>query len=265
MGAAICHLIDGCGAAVRLCGHSYGGNVALHAAIARPRSVQSPVLFEPVFFRALNLAGEQQALEPAVGCFSTYADRLERGEAAAVAEMIDYWFGAGSFARMHPSARSFVIAGAARNDRDVCATLAERLTVEQLSSFNNPVLAAYGGACPPTAQAIATALVGLLPRARRHVIPGAGMLDSAGRSHSHRRRGGGLSAASFKRVLRQPPRRYLALDARPGHPIGTWSGRCVELAVWVAEAQLGQHSWGVEPPIRPRLHGALGNEMTRAS
>lgn len=180
MGAAICQLIDGCGAAVRLCGHSYGGNVALHAAIARPRSVQSLVLFEPVFFRALYLAGEQQTLEPAVRFFNAYADRVERGESAAVAEMIDYWFGAGGFARLHPSARNFVIAGAVRNGRDVRATFAERLTVDQLSSFNNPVLAAYGGASPPTAQAIVTALVGLLPRARRHVIPGArhGVLDS---------------------------------------------------------------------------------------
>jgi pimeloyl-ACP methyl ester carboxylesterase len=78
----------------RLCGHSYGGNVALHAAIARPMPVQSLVLSEPVFFRALYLAREQQALEAAVRFFSTYADRVERGEAAAVAEMIDYWIGA---------------------------------------------------------------------------------------------------------------------------------------------------------------------------
>jgi pimeloyl-ACP methyl ester carboxylesterase len=133
MGQAICQLIDGCGAAVRLCGHSYGGNVALHAAIARPRSVQSLVLFEPVFFRALYLAGVQQALEPEVRFFRAYAGGVERRESAAVAEMIDYCFGAGSFTRLRPSARNFVIARAAsrrsiarrirRGHRDHCVAV----------------------------------------------------------------------------------------------------------------------------------------------
>jgi pimeloyl-ACP methyl ester carboxylesterase len=180
MGAAIAGLIDHCGGKARLCGHSYGGNVALHAAIARPSLVQSLVLFEPVFFRAMSLADKQQAFEQAMSFFGVYADRVTGGEPAAVGEMIDYWFGAGSFAQMHPSARKFLIAGAARNGLDVRAAFTERLTIDQLAGFNNPVLVACGGCSPPAAPAIAAALVGLLPRARPHVVPGAthGMLDS---------------------------------------------------------------------------------------
>jgi len=66
MGATIAALIDRCGVTARLCGHSYGGNVALHAAIARPSLVQNLVLFEPVFFRAMALVGKQQAFEQAM-------------------------------------------------------------------------------------------------------------------------------------------------------------------------------------------------------
>lgn len=88
--------------------------------------------------------------------------------------MIDYWFGADSFGQMHPSVRNFLIAGASQNGLDVRATFAERLTADQLASFSNPVLAAYGSASPPAAPPIVTALVGLLPRARPYVVPGAG-------------------------------------------------------------------------------------------
>ena len=63
--------------------------------------------------------------------------------------MVDYWFGDGSFAQMHSSVRKFLIAGAARNGLDVRATFAERLTVDQLAGFANPVLVAYGGGSPP--------------------------------------------------------------------------------------------------------------------
>lgn len=79
-----------------------------------------------------------------------------------------------------PSARKFFIAQAAASGVDVRATFAERLTIDQLARFTTPVLVAYGGASPPAASAIATALAGLLPRARSQVVPGAahGMLDS---------------------------------------------------------------------------------------
>jgi pimeloyl-ACP methyl ester carboxylesterase len=180
MAAAVAALIETCGEPVRLCGHSYGSNVALHAAIAHADRVDSLMLFEPVFFRALYLSHNDQVLLPKKRFFAAYAERVTGGEPAAVGEMVDYWFGAGSFAQMHPSAQKFLIAGAARNGLDVRATFAERLTVDQLAGFTNPVLVAYGGGSPPAAQAIIAALVGLLPRARPHVVPGAthGMLDS---------------------------------------------------------------------------------------
>ena len=54
------------------------------------------------------------------------------------------------------------------------------MTVDQLASFTNPVLIAFGSASPPTAPEIARVLVELLPGAGSQVVPGAshGMLDS---------------------------------------------------------------------------------------
>ena len=62
MAGAVAAIIDAAGAPVWLAGHSYGGNVALHAALARRADVRGIVLFEPVFFRALALAGERKEL-----------------------------------------------------------------------------------------------------------------------------------------------------------------------------------------------------------
>jgi pimeloyl-ACP methyl ester carboxylesterase len=50
-------LIDGADRKVHLVGHSYGGGVALHAALIRPDSVASLVLYEPSAFHFLQREG----------------------------------------------------------------------------------------------------------------------------------------------------------------------------------------------------------------
>jgi pimeloyl-ACP methyl ester carboxylesterase len=180
MAAAVAALIETCGQPVRLCGHSYGGNVALHAAIAHADRVESLALFEPVFFRALHLSGDSEVLAPAKRFFSGYAERVAGGEAAAVGEMFDYWFGAGAFAELPAPVRDFLTGAAPKNAADVRASLAEQLTAGQLRSFAKPVLVVHGDASPPVAPAIAAALVELMPLARLQAIAGAGhgMLDT---------------------------------------------------------------------------------------
>jgi pimeloyl-ACP methyl ester carboxylesterase len=180
MGAAIGALIESCGEPVRLGGHSYGGNVALHAAISHAGLVRSLVLFEPVFFRALHLAGDTEMLEPASRFLTAYADRVTGGEPAAVSEMVDYWFGRDAFARLPAPVQGLLVAAAPNNGADVRASFADQTTSEQLAAWARPVMVAYGGASPPVASAIARALVDLMPLAQLHCLPGAGhgMLDS---------------------------------------------------------------------------------------
>jgi pimeloyl-ACP methyl ester carboxylesterase len=180
MGAAVGELIATCREPVRLCGHSYGGNVALHAAISHAERVHSLTLFEPVFFRSLHLTGDKDAFEEAARFFSVYADRVAAGEPEMVGEMIDYWFGPGAFAGMPASVRGYLIGSAASNGADVRASFAETLTVEDLVGFTRPLLIAYGSNSPAVVEAIVRALAGLLRQARMVGVPGAnhGMLDS---------------------------------------------------------------------------------------
>jgi pimeloyl-ACP methyl ester carboxylesterase len=180
MGAAVGELIATCREPVRLCGHSYGGNVALHAAISHAERIHCLTLLEPVFFRSLYLVRDEDAFESAARFFSVYADRVTAGEPEMVGEMIDYWFGPGAFARMPASVHGFLIGSAARNGADVRASFAEQLAVEDLIGFTKPLVIAYGDNSPAVVAAIVRALAGLVQQARTVVVPGAnhGMLDS---------------------------------------------------------------------------------------
>src|SRR5882757_2546106 len=51
-------LIDGTGCKVHLVGHSYGGGVALHVALARPERIASLTLYEPSAFHLLKSFGD---------------------------------------------------------------------------------------------------------------------------------------------------------------------------------------------------------------
>jgi pimeloyl-ACP methyl ester carboxylesterase len=180
MGAAVERLMDFSAEHAWLCGHSYGGNVVLHAALRHHDCVNGIVLLEPVFMRALELAGEQEAFEKARAFFNAYVARVLAGESEAVSTMIEFWFGPGAFDRMPFSVQQFLIGAAAENAEDVRAAFSEDITREQLQEFDRPVLIAYGEASPPIAGAIANALAGLMPRAQVASIPDAthGMLDT---------------------------------------------------------------------------------------
>jgi pimeloyl-ACP methyl ester carboxylesterase len=54
-------LIDRTERSVHLVGHSYGGGVALHVALARPDRIASLTLYEPSAFHMLRAMGERGA------------------------------------------------------------------------------------------------------------------------------------------------------------------------------------------------------------
>jgi len=180
MAASLDELVEACEAPALLVGHSFGGNVALHAALRHIGRIRGAILFEPVFMRALGLAGDTETLAAAREFFGAYADRVAAGESGAVSAMIDYWFGDGAFARLSAPVQDFLRGAAARNAADVRGTFAEQITMDQLGMLSRPVTVAYGAASPPVVSAIARALGQLVLDATVRPIAGAahGMLDS---------------------------------------------------------------------------------------
>ncbi len=182
MAQAIGALVESLGQPVWLAGHSYGGNVALHVALqaAAPDRIRGLALFEPVFFRALALNGDAAIRDEAFRFFTAYAARAAAGEKNAVADMVDYWFGAASFDRLPAPVQAFLDASAAKNARDVVSSFAETLARDGLAGFDKPFRVVHGSAGAPVAAAIAGALGALAPAARVIAIEGAGhgMLDT---------------------------------------------------------------------------------------
>lgn len=177
---AVVALIDAAGAPVWLAAHSYGGNVALHAALARRERVKGLALFEPVFFRALALTGAHDVLAAGRAHFDDYVRRVEAGDNGAVSRMIAFWFGDGAFQRLPPPVQAYLTGAAPKNAADVKATWGESIAKDELAAFAPPTLIAYGAGSPPVAPAIAAALARLLPNAETVPIEGAthAMLDT---------------------------------------------------------------------------------------
>lgn len=173
MAAVIGELVETCESPVWLCGHSYGGNVALHAAVrCRPR-VAGAVLLEPVFLRALELTNDVETYRTAKAFFVSYLVRAELAEIDAIGVMIDFWCGDGTFARLPAQVRGFLNSAVAGNAEDVRATFAETIDAPRLASFDRPVTIGHGDSGAKIVGEIAGSLARLLPRARTTTIHGA--------------------------------------------------------------------------------------------
>jgi pimeloyl-ACP methyl ester carboxylesterase len=93
------------GAATHLVGHSYGGLVALHAALAAPSSVRSLTLFDPVAFGSLDPVADADARAELAGVDLVWGTTPEEHE-RWLAMFVDYWGGAGAWAALREEARA---------------------------------------------------------------------------------------------------------------------------------------------------------------
>jgi len=134
--AAVGELIEHCAEPVWLCGHSYGGNIALHMALLFRKRVMGLALLEPVCMRALDLAGRHAELLDAEAFFTTYLVRVGLGEPDAIGLMIDFWAGAGAYAGLPARQRYFLNETAAKNAEDVRASFSETITAAQLKALD---------------------------------------------------------------------------------------------------------------------------------
>jgi pimeloyl-ACP methyl ester carboxylesterase len=170
-------LIDRSVNKVHLVGHSYGGGVALHVALARPARVASLALYEPSAFHLLKIIGEQGA-----AAFAEIADITHvtaRGVivgdyAGAAAAFVDYWCGVGMWAALRPAAQAALTRWAPKAPLDFRALIEESTPPAAYSDLRIPVLVMRGEYAPRPTRVIAETLAKLLPAARLAVVDGAG-------------------------------------------------------------------------------------------
>lgn len=153
------------GSPLVLVGHSYGGAIALIAALRDPSRVRAMALYEPTLFALLDAEkprpneadGIRNAVAEAAAC-------LERGDADGAAErFIDYWMEAGSWRRL-PAERRPAIAESVRNVRRWAhALFGEPTPLEAFRSLDMPVLYMIGRRSTASARGVARLLTATLP------------------------------------------------------------------------------------------------------
>jgi pimeloyl-ACP methyl ester carboxylesterase len=169
-------LIDDSYRKVHLVGHSYGGGVALHAALARPDRIASLILYEPSAFHLLgHIADGAAPLAEIVGVARATGEGVVRGDyRGAAAFFVDYWSGPGAWDALRPALQNAIARWAPKAPLDFTALIDEPTPVGAYADLHFPVLIMRGEHAPAPTRLIAETLPKLLPAARRLVITGAG-------------------------------------------------------------------------------------------
>jgi pimeloyl-ACP methyl ester carboxylesterase len=159
-----------------LIGHSFGGAVALMAALANPGRVRALVLYEPVLFSLVD--AETPSPNAADGIRDAIAEAglaLDAGDPDAAAErFIDYWMGPGAW-RQTPEGRKPAIRTSIANVRRWGhAVFSEPTPLRAFRSLKIPVLCLVGQHTRPSAQAVVRLLLSALPNGKCIELEGLG-------------------------------------------------------------------------------------------
>jgi pimeloyl-ACP methyl ester carboxylesterase len=161
---------------MHLVGHSYGGAVALRAALQHPQRYASLVLYEPTLFALVDhvqpppngTEGIKSAVMAAAAC-------LERGDTDGAGRcFIDFWMGPGNWDRMPAERRAPLAASIANVRRWAHALVTDPVQPDDLRELRMPVLLLTGARSPESAHAVIRVLRGLLPNATTIELPDLG-------------------------------------------------------------------------------------------
>jgi pimeloyl-ACP methyl ester carboxylesterase len=140
--ARISGLAAEAGGKVHLVGHSYGGTIALRVALSHPERVASVAVYEPVPMRVLF---DYNAKHPAAAEIAELARDIRRAlnggsfEAAA-RRFVDYWSGAGSWARLAPEDQATIARRMPVTDAHFASLIHDPVRLRDYASVRAPVL-----------------------------------------------------------------------------------------------------------------------------
>jgi pimeloyl-ACP methyl ester carboxylesterase len=168
-------VIDRAVGPVHLVGHSFGGMVALAVALRNKASLASLTIVEAPAIELLKESGEDFHYRAFRAMADSYFDDFENGNRHAIAAMIDFYGGAGTYASWPPRVRAYAVETTAINILDWASAFGFELSETTLAAVKVPTLVLRGGASHPAMQRINELL--------SVYIKGAGLQTIAGAAH----------------------------------------------------------------------------------
>jgi len=171
-------LLDRLGdARAHLVGHSYGGWMGLHAALALRTRIASLALIEPVAVGMLR-GRDDAACRDADSLSDAIVEDVERGNPeAGVERFVDYWNWRGCWKKMPPPFRNAMLALAEHICVMHLAGRGDTLSFDDVRDLSVPTLLLYGEISPIPTRNLVRHLAVELPRARLRAIPAAGHMS----------------------------------------------------------------------------------------
>ena len=137
------------GGPVHLVGHSFGGLTALAVALRGRVPLLSLTIAEAPAMEILKETGEQQHYDAFRNMSRAYSDAFRRGETDAIARMVDFYGGAGTFAAWPQRVRDYAIETTSANLLDWKSAYGFRLTPKSLATVKIPTLVVWGETSHP--------------------------------------------------------------------------------------------------------------------
>jgi pimeloyl-ACP methyl ester carboxylesterase len=161
------------GAPAHLVGHSFGGLVALAVALRRSVPLASLAVLEAPAAELLRANDELEHYNAFRGMTDAYFAAFDNGEPEAIARMIDFYGGAGTFASWPARVRAYALQTTAVNIRDWQSAYGFRLGPSMLADLALPVMVLRGGSSHAAVQRANELLAQCLPRAALATVPDA--------------------------------------------------------------------------------------------
>jgi pimeloyl-ACP methyl ester carboxylesterase len=159
-----------------LVGHSYGGAIALKAALALDGRLRSLVLYEPVLFSVLlSHAPESEGAHEIVSVRGDAIGLINHGDLEGAARrFIDYWMGEGAWAATPQARRPALLAAMRVVQHEWHSAFNEPTPLEAFGSLDVPALLLTGTRSTAAAKGVAELIGAVLPRVQAEKIEGAG-------------------------------------------------------------------------------------------
>jgi len=133
------------GEPVHLVGHSFGGLVALAVALRGRVALKSLVVIEAPAIELLRLNGDQDQYRAFRRMTEAYFAAHSAGDAQAIAAMIDFYGGPGTFASWPPRVRDYAMATTAVNILDWASAYDFAPSAAEMAAIEIPVRVLRGG------------------------------------------------------------------------------------------------------------------------